>query len=162
MRFTEISQPHHVPIQAVIEPGRGPWVILVPAMEKPETMNVALIEFLRARSAVTGDGFASFLPEQPMRFDEVGNFAATKRLIDVVHAQHDASKFVVIAAQREGRTLNILRSPAYRNPKIAIEGMVEQTSLFESLPERVALAKRLAAVTNEIRSRAIVQHYRPS
>lgn len=162
MRFTEISQPHHAPIQAVIEPGRGPWVILVPAMEKPEAQNVALIEFLRARSAVTGHGFASFLPERPMHFDEPGNFAATKRLIDTIHAQHDARAFVVVAAPREARTLNILRSPAYRDPKIAIEPMLEQSPLYESLPERVALAKRLAAVTKEIRSRALAQHYRPS
>lgn len=161
MRFTAIEQMNQTPIRAVIEPGRGPWVILVPAMEKPEPANIALIEFMRARSAVTGHGFASFLPAQPLRFDETANFVATKRLVEAVQSEQGARDFIVVAAPRERRTLSLLKSPAYRAEHIAIEPMEAPAQIFDTLPARAALAKRLAAVTTEIRNRSFAKHHHP-
>ena len=148
-------------IQAIIAPGRSPWVVLVPAMEKPEMSNTALIEFMRTSVALTGHGFASFLPAAPGRFDETGNFTATRQLVMGLRQDHDARSFVVVAASRERRTLSLLQSPAYRHPAIAIETMEETAPIHESLPARAALAKRLAAVTTEIRSRTFARHHRP-
>lgn len=148
-------------IQTIIAPGHSPWVVLVPAMEKPEMSNTALIEFLRARVALMGHGFASFLPAEPGRFDETGNFATTRRLLTGLQQDHDARSFVVVAASRERRTLSLLKSPAYRHPTVAIETMEETAPIHESLPARAALAKRLAAVTTEIRSRSFAKHHHP-
>ncbi len=161
MLETPPSNRQDIGAQAIIAPGLSPWILLVPAMEKPETSNTALIEFMRARIAVTGHGFASFLPAEPGRFDEISNFATTRKLMTALTLAQDARSFVVVAAPRERRTLSLLHSPAYRVHGMPIETMEETSPIYESLPARVALAKRLAAVTKEIRSRSFAQHHNP-
>jgi hypothetical protein len=145
MTIQTIIPNHGSPVQAVIQAGRGPRILLVPSMAAPQEKNEALIEFMRAATEKTGQGFASFLPATPGRFDEVGHSGATKALLNTSALDFGLTGAWIVAGARSER---VVVERAFHHAKnmqnVCVTPVYFEQSLYDTLPDRVKFVRTLA------------------
>lgn len=162
MQFQTIQPEYGVAIRGLIQPGRAPWLLLVPSMEAPELQNVALIEFMRAKAAVTGRGFASFLPAVPARYDDTAHSVAAKALLrEAVAVFGQPTQGIIAAAPREQVVMQRTLSASKGMHGVLTENLPFAQTVFQSLPARHAFAKKLGLVTQSIRNQGFGQLHHP-
>lgn len=145
MTMQTIIPQHGAPVQAVIQVGRGPRILLVPSMETTREKNESLIEFMRAASEKTGQGFASFLPATAGRYDDVVHSMATKALLNTSAVDFGLTgAWIVMGARRERVVVERAFHHAKGMQNVCVTPVYFEQNLYDTLPDRVKFVRTLA------------------